>query len=165
VRRSRPEPLRPLDTVPRWGEVGIHGIARPREWDAVVTADASLEGSAAAFVALPDGRLVVDDGPADPSPLAAAVDRSLERPYRAEGVRRGATTWAVAARRIRVLELPGVAGDEIRLSVTPEGRQLQIDGLPELGGLALVERLLEGDGVVTASRLEGELWEVRLDRL
>jgi len=156
---------RPIDTLPRWGEVGIHGVARPREWDAVVVAEAELEGDAAAFVALPDGTLVVEDGPADPSALAAAVERSLAPPYRAEAVRRGARTWAAAARAIRVVELPGVAGDEIRLASTPAGRQLQIDGLPEFGGVAALERLLDGDCVVSASRLTGELWEVRLDRL
>ena len=41
----------------------MHGIARPREWDAVVTADApGLRGDAVVFVALPDGELLVEDG-------------------------------------------------------------------------------------------------------
>ena len=156
---------RPLDTGPRWGEVGIHGVARPREWDAVVLAEADLTGDAAAFVVLPDGGLVVEAGAGDLAPLAEAAARSLEPPFRAEAVRRSGRTWAVAARAIRVVSLPDVAGDEIRLAVTRDGRQLQVDGLPELGGLAGVERLLEGEGVVVASRLAGDLFEFRVDRL
>ena len=39
----------PHDTRPRWGEVGIHGVHRQREWDAVATVDApDLDGSGGA---------------------------------------------------------------------------------------------------------------------
>src|SRR3954462_8256569 len=92
------EPVGPVDTGPRWGEVGIHGVARPREWDAVVTTQAGLEGDHAAFVALPDGTLVIEDGPDDAAPLAEAVERSLQPPYRAEAVHRGDGAWSVGAR-------------------------------------------------------------------
>lgn len=156
---------RPVDTGPRWGEVGIHGIARPREWDAVVSVDADLPGDAASFVALPDGALVVEEGPDDPTPLAEGVERAVEAPYRAEAVRRGPQSWAVAARRIRVVRLEHAAGDEIRLTVTQDGRELVVDGATQFGGMPELERLLDGAGVATARRIEGPFWELRVDPL
>lgn len=155
---------RPVDTGPRWGEVGIHGVARPREWDAVATVQTDLPGDEARFAALPDGRLVVEDGPADVSALAERV--AVEPPYRAEAVRRDASTWAVAARRIRVVELPGVDGSTIRVSRTiAEGRRVEVDGAPAFGSVPALEALLDGDGVVSARRLEGDLFELELHRL
>ena len=113
----------PHDPGPRWGEVGIHGVSRPREWDAVVTAEAPRLGvGELEFVVLPDGTLVVDDeleleaGSLDP--LAAALEAELKPPYRAAAVWRGASRWGVAGRRIEVAELPSsVRGDEVVLSV------------------------------------------------
>jgi hypothetical protein len=155
---------RPLDTRPRWGEVGIHGVHRPREWDAVVAAEAGEDADAAEFVVLPDGSLVVGTGPEDVTSLAEALERALEPPFRAEGVRRGGRTWGVAGRRIRVVELDAY-GDELRLTVTPDGRELVVDGMREFGSNPQVERLLEGDGVVIARRIDGSLWEVEVVRL
>ena len=44
------------------GEPGIHGVPRPRKWDAVVAANApDLRGDTVHFVALADGTLVVKD--------------------------------------------------------------------------------------------------------
>ena len=110
----------PVDTGPNWGEVGIHGIPRPREWDAVVTADVpGLSGDELRFVVLDDGTLLVEEGADtdDPTPLADALDGTLEPPYRAEARRRAGTTWAAGARRIEVAELEeDVNGDELWLS-------------------------------------------------
>jgi hypothetical protein len=90
-----------------WDEVGIHGVARPREWDAVVTTEApGLEGNEVSFVALADGDLVVAEGEGDLSPLADALEQSLRPPYHAIAIRRGKTQWAVAAKSIVVAELP-----------------------------------------------------------
>ena len=111
---DRPEPLHP---GPHWGEVGIHGVPRPRRWDAVGSSDApGLAGDEVHFVALPNGDLVVDeDAPPDTlSPLAEAVEETLAPPYRAEAVRRDGDSWAVAARRIEVADLDA-PGDEIEL--------------------------------------------------
>ena len=80
-------------------EVGIHGLHRAREWDAVVTAETSrVRSDEAEFVTLPDGELVVESGDGDMSPLADAVEEALAPPYRAIAVRQGQTQWAVAAR-------------------------------------------------------------------
>jgi len=35
-------------TAAPWDKAGIHGVARPRRWDAVVTAEAELDGDSAA---------------------------------------------------------------------------------------------------------------------
>nr|MBA2332811.1 hypothetical protein [Actinomycetota bacterium] len=77
----------PLDTGPRWGEVGIHGIHRPREWDAVSIAEApELSGTEARFVVLVDGSILAETDGLELEPLAAALEGSLEVPYRAEAV-------------------------------------------------------------------------------
>src|SRR5205814_9933566 len=81
----------PTDTRPRWGETGIHGIHRPREWDAVSAANVALDGDEAKFTVLPDGSLLVDeDEGRELSGLADAVD--LPPPFRAEAVRRDQDT-------------------------------------------------------------------------
>ncbi|TML56014.1 MAG: hypothetical protein E6G15_02065 [Actinobacteria bacterium] len=52
----------PVDPGPHWGETGIHGLPRPRRWDAVGAAEApGLTGDELHFVALPNGDLVVDE--------------------------------------------------------------------------------------------------------
>jgi hypothetical protein len=52
----------PVDPGPNWGEVGIHGVSRPRRWDAVGSVEApDLEGDALNFVALSNGEIVVDE--------------------------------------------------------------------------------------------------------
>ncbi len=158
------------DGAPR-GEPGIHGIPRPRRWDLVATADApGLRGDAVHFVALPDRTLlVVEDEPEGAlSPLAEVISSSIPPPYRAEAVRRGGATWAVAASRIGVVEAPGIRGDEAELVVMREARTLHIDGRPSFGSVPAFERSGEAVGaeyVVRASRLDGDLWEVEASPL
>jgi hypothetical protein len=127
--------------------------------------DTELEGNEARFVALPDGSLLVESGPDGVQPLAEAVEGSLDPPYRAEAVRRGPGAWAVAARRIRTIELPGQDGDELELTIGPDGRRLVVDGEPRLGSLPALEQLVAGEGHVRARRLEGTLWEIEAARL
>jgi hypothetical protein len=153
------------DGEPR-GEPGIHGVPRPRRWDLVATAEApALRGDAVHFVALPDGTVVVEEDEPDDAltPLADAVEESIPPPYRAEAVRRGPTTWAVAASRITVVEVPALRGDEAELVATRDGRTLHVDGRPSFGSAPALERAGEAEGaeyVVRASRLDGDLWEI-----
>jgi hypothetical protein len=164
---GRGQPAEPpgWDGAPR-GEPGIHGVPRPRRWDAGATAAApGLRGDTVHFVALADGTLVVEEDEPDDAlgPLADAVESAVAPPYRAEAVRRGPTAWAVAASRIAVVELPGLRGEEAELVVTREGRTLRVDGRPSFGGAPALERAGRGEGVeyvVRASRLDGDLWEV-----
>ena len=143
-----------------WREVGVHGVQRAREWDATVTTEAEgIDGDAATFVALPDGSLLVEEGPdSSMQPLADAVERELQPPYRARAARVDGDLWGVQARRIEVREIPNRAGDSLEL--ISEG--LRIDGQRVFGSVKELEGL--GD-VVRAERLDGDLWEVRASAL
>ena len=165
-----PEPAspEPVDTRPAVLETGIHGMQRPRSWDATVTADVEgIEADAVTFVALPDSTLLVEDGPDESlQPLAEAVERELRPPYRARAVRQSESLWAVQAKRIEVLALrdaPG--GDTLDLTRTPDdGAELRVDGERVFGSVPALEERGEREGpsyAVHAERLDGELWEVR----
>jgi hypothetical protein len=146
-----------------WDEAGIHGLHRARRWDAVVAVAApELEGDHAAFVALSDGTLVVEDGPDRIETLAQAVESEVPTPYRADAVRREGDLWAVGAKRIEVVDLPGVTGDEIELVSSGTDRTLVVDGARSFGTVAALER---PGHVVRARRIDGELWEVEVDPL
>jgi hypothetical protein len=164
----------PHDTTPRWGEAGIHGVSRPRQWDAVVVAEApELEAEEVRFVALPDGTLLVDEASDVPDgalePLADAIEGSVTPPYRAEAVRRGERRFAVAARTIEVAEVSEeVSGDEVELTFHNGDRQLSIDGSRSFGSIRSLEQLAERrfpSYVLRAERLDGPLWEVRVEAL
>jgi hypothetical protein len=158
------------DGEPR-GEPGIHGLARSRRWDAVVTADApGLVGESHRFVVLADRTLLPLDGGAAGAlaPLAAALGDAVERPYRAEAVARGAGSWAVGAVRTRVEELHGVEAREIALSVRDGERSVSLDGRPVFGAFPVLEGIAaeaRGDVVVRAWRLAGDSWEVEVSPL
>jgi hypothetical protein len=143
-----------------WDKAGIHGVHRPREWDEVATAETDLPGDSARFVVL-DEEIVIEEGPDDVSPLADAL--SLEPPFRAEAVRRAEGVWAVAARKIDVVRLPLVDGQE--LEQTRHGGELTflVDGERRFGSIAALER--DRDYTVRARRLEGDLWEVEASLL
>jgi hypothetical protein len=150
------------------GEPGIHGVSRPRRWDAVVTARAPLAGgNRLAFVALGDG-VVVGAGPVESAPLRAAVEARLAPPYRAEAVRQSASTWAVAALRIVLAREPRLDGRRAELVARGRERTLTVDGA-ETGRRALaLEALgerLGRDYIVRATHLAGELWEAEASPL
>lgn len=161
---------RPHDPAQRWGPVALHGHHRAREWDAVVSAEGPrLPGDEVHFVALPDGTLVVEEDVADGAlaPLADVVEEHVSPPYRAEGVRRGSAVWAVAARRIEVVELlEEPEGDTLELGVHGGRRSLVVDGAPSGARLPSLERLASERGVdeyvIRAERIDGPLWEVSL---
>ena len=158
------------DGAPK-GVTGIHGVPQARRWDAVAAAEApTLNGDSVHFVALDDGTLVVEEDEPDASlgPLADAVEQTIPPPYRAEAVRRGGDTWAVAATRIQIASLPDLRGEEAVLTSTRDGKVLKVDGRTTLGSARGLERLGEAEGteyVVRATRLDGDLWEVDADAL
>jgi hypothetical protein len=147
-------------------EPAISGLARQREWDAVVTADApEVEGSAVTFVTLADQSLLVEEeqGDAGLDPLARAVEEELAPPYRAKGVRQSESVWALFANRIRVEEFHA-DGDELELVMNGDERSFSVDGSPSFGSVPALERVGEQEGesyVVRSTRLDGDLWEVR----
>ncbi len=150
---------RPSGARPAWDQVGVHGIARPRRWDAVATVEAhGIDGQERDFVLLADGTLLGEEADAV---LAEAV--GLEPPFHAQAVRRDGDLWAVAANRISVVELaddPG--GDTIDLALHRGERTLLVDGAPAFGSIPALEQLLTRDGAVHAERLDEALWEVRV---
>jgi hypothetical protein len=147
-------------------EAGIHGIARERQYDAVATAEApDVEGDSARFVGLDDGSLVIEEGDGELTPLADAIEQEVDRPYRATAVRRSGTTWAIAGHRLRVVELPEPGGDEVELAILDGAQTLIVDGTRSFGTIPELVRLADGDAVIRAGRLDGNLWEVRVDRL
>jgi hypothetical protein len=160
------QPL-PDPAPPGWMETGIHGVHRPREWDAVVAVEAEgLNGDAVHFVALPDNTLLVDED-VDAEPLAVALDDTVDPPYRAEAVRRGESQWAVGVRRIEVVDLGDDAPDGHELTLTRrDGEQeLLVDGAPAFGSIPALERLGESRAasfVIQGRRLVDRLWEVRV---
>jgi hypothetical protein len=157
----------PIDPRPPLLGAGIHGLQRPRTWDATVTVEAEgIDGDDATFVALPDGSLLVEQGPdGSLEPLAAAVEQELGPPYRARAVRRGEALWAVQARRIEVLELPDAPdGDVLDLTHTSDGTTFSVDDARAFGSLPALEERGAREGseyAVRAERLDGDLWEVR----
>jgi hypothetical protein len=170
ARMAQPERPEIVDPGPHWGEVGIHGVPRPRRWDAVGSAEApGLTGDELHFVALPNGDLVIDEEepPDTVAPLAEAVEQTLEPPYRAEAVRRDDIMWAVAARRVEVVELDA-DGNELELTVHEDERILAVDGEPAFGSVPELERIGSREGVsyvVRAGRLDDRLWEIEVSAL
>ena len=169
-------PRGPAAQPPGWdgeqrGEPGVHGVPRPRRWDAVTTADVpELRGDEVRFVALPDGTILCEEDEPDGalSQLADAVEQRLPAPYRAEAVRRGPAQWAVAASCIATARVPGLHGDHAELASTRDGRVLTVDGKARFGSAPALERIGEEQGaeyVVRASRLEDDLWEVEASPL
>jgi hypothetical protein len=147
-------------------ETGIHGIPRERQYDAVATTEApDAAGDSARSVGLADGSLLIEEGDGDLTALADAIEHEIARPYRATAVRRGETTWAVAAHRLRVVELPEPGGDEVELALRGDDKTLVVDGNRSFGTMPELEQLADGDAVIRANRLDGTLWEVRVDPL
>lgn len=162
-----PDETRQIDPRPPWQEMGVHGVARAREWDATVTVNApDVEGDRATFVALPDGSLLVEDGP-DTSlePLAAAVEQELPAPYRARAARQGDRLWAVQASRLEVLKIKvAPEGDTLDLTHTRDENELKADGVRVFGSVRELEERGAREGreySVHAERLDGDLWEVK----
>lgn len=156
---------------PRWGETGIHGIQRLREWDAVVTAEASaLQPDRVEFTATDGDTLLIDEElrEEDVEPLARAMEAVLEPPYRALAVRQYGDTWAVAAKTIELVEIWDLEGDELVLTVHEGVRHLSIDGTPVFGSVPAVERVASArfDAyAANAIRLDEEIWELRVTPL
>jgi len=162
--------VHPIDPGNHWLEAGITGLARQREWDAVATSDApGTPGDEAAFVALADGRLLVDAGPDnfDPEPLAAALEGALERPYRALAMRRP-EMWAVGASEIETARLdPDPRGNDLELTWDGATLALVADGMPaDPSSAAALERLAaareSGAYAAHAGRLDGDLFEISI---
>jgi hypothetical protein len=136
----------------------------------VFTLDAAdLPGNAYEIVTLPDASVLVDEDAPDVSDVADAVEQDLDPPYRASATRQSDGYWLVTARSIDV-ETLSVDGEELELSVREGETRLTIDGR-EADAARAPSRLIRlseeagSDVVIRATRLDGDLWEVRADPL
>src|SRR5919201_718095 len=90
--------VEPVGGRPAWGEVGIHGIARVREWDAVVTADApEADGDRIELTNTADGKgLRVDDMPSFGSiPALERLGEAAGPAYAVHAERLDADLWEI----------------------------------------------------------------------
>jgi hypothetical protein len=141
------------------------------DWDASVTVNApGLAGDTIAFTTLAGGDVLIDEeqGDADVSALADAVEKEIEPPYRARAARQSGDLWAVLANRIDVQRVSFPRADTLELSRKDSWQELRVDGEPSMGRAPELERLGERAGAdffVKAERLDGDLWEVRVTAL
>lgn len=151
-----------------WDDAGIHGLQRHREWDSVLTVEADAPGDELAYVVLDDKVVIESDGEL-PTDVTGAFEGRLKPPYRVVGVRRGEGLWALGARRIETVEVPGLEGDEIALAVGEEGTTLLVDGAQRFGSIPALEHLARNRGfewyALQAERVDGDVWELRLTAL
>ena len=170
------EPLEPVDPYagdpPELEDLWLRAMARPGEYDTVVTVHApKIPGESVAFATLPSGELIVDSeqGDADLSPFAEAVEEHLAAPYRVIARRHEEDVWSVAGRGIDVLELDFAGGDGIELASVDGAIERKVDGEPYDEPIPVLEKAGEAangeDYVVQAERLDGNLWEVRASPL
>jgi hypothetical protein len=150
---------------PGVGIPGITGASRLPSWDAVASAHApELPGDSVDFVALADGTLVVSEDVPEGSlgDLADALEEQISPPYRASAVRDEGDVWSVAAQGITLVELPGIRGDVVDLTVMGGMRELTVDGGPAGQGVPMLDILAEehGDVSVHAERVDGDTFAV-----
>jgi hypothetical protein len=141
------------------------------EWDAVATARAAgVAGDQVEFTTLPTGDVIVEreKGDGDLSPLADAIEKKIDPPYRAFATRQDGDLWGVGAKRIQVARFELAEGDEVELSDNDGVQELRVDGersdaeIPELarlGGRVGPAYCVEG------KRIDGDFWEVRVSAL
>jgi hypothetical protein len=149
-----------------------HGVPRAREWDAIATAEApDLTGDAIEFVVLEDGTLFVDlDLPEEAlTPIADALEATIDPPYRAVARRREGDVWSATAMRVDIVALPqSIPGDEVVIAAHEDEVKLLIDDEEYEGEIPALESFGQErfeSFVLTASRLDTQLWEVTVNPL
>jgi hypothetical protein len=143
----------------------------PPSWDAIVTVTApALSGDEVAFTTLPYGDVIVDEeeGDADLSSVADALEKKIGPPYKAVGARHADDLWVVGAKRIKVAEIALAEGDAIELTRNDGSLEVRVDGEPSNVQVPELEQLGEQEGpnyCVEAERIDGDLWEVEASAL
>jgi hypothetical protein len=163
-----PEPAEPDPPRTLGRADGVTSQDTAREWDAAtMTIVPGLVGSRVEFTTLPNGDVIVDreDGYADLSPLADAIEQRLSPPYRAVASRQTGELWGVGAKRIQVAQIPFSSGGKLELSRHGGDDELRVDGEPSDDAVP-PELEQVGDAVgesfyVEAERIDGAFWEVR----
>lgn len=168
-----PQP-EPVVQMPTFGKFALPDGSQvdPKEWDAATMAIVpGLAGNRVEFTTLPNGDVIVgtEDGYADLSPLADAVEQHLSPPYRAAAARQTGELWGIGAKRIEVAQIPFPTGDKLELSRHGDDEELRVDGEPSDAAVpSELARIGGGAGesfYVEAERIDGDLWEVRATAL
>ena len=164
--------LMPLDPGRHWLEAGITGIPRQREWDAVKLVEApGAAGDELEFVALPDGRVLLESGPDgfDPAPLSTAF-RGVDRASVPRS--RTAATRALGGRRPRDQDsrAPACPAGRCARGRAERGRAPGSRGRHALGSTAprargARPRALRARSSCDAQRLVDSLFEVEVEPL
>lgn len=153
---------------PAWDQVGIHGLHRMREWDAVLTIEADAPGTEARYVVL-DESVVVESDEELPDAFAEAFEGRLEPPYRVVAVRQSGDVWALGGRRIETAKLADAPGEELDLAVGEDGTTLLVDGERTFGSVGALDDLARRRGLdryaIHAERLDGDVWEIQVAAL
>lgn len=146
----------------------------PNDLDTCVAVTApGLAGDRIRFTTLPNGDAIVEEeeGSADVSPLADAVEEGVQPPYKAFATRQDGDLWAVGAKRIEVVRIELAHGDELELTRRDSWDELRVDREPSDAKLPQLEQLRQlgeragSDFYVKAERIDGDLWEVRASPL
>ena len=144
---------------------GVMGVGPGRTWDSSVAAHApDLTGESVTFVALEDGTLVVTEDVPDGSltPVANTIEEMVAPPYRAAAARNEGDMWTAVAETVQIVELPGVAADEIELTVVGGERTLTLGDEQSDRVLAALDGLANehADVALHAERVDGDLFAV-----
>jgi hypothetical protein len=131
---------------------------------------AGLAGDEVEFTTLPNGDVIVEKekGDGDLSPLADAVERKIDPPYRAAAARQDGDLWGVGAKRIEVAKFQFAEGDAVELSANDGVQELRVEGEPSDAEIPELARLGEQAGTdycVEAKRIDGDFWEVEVSPL
>ncbi len=147
--------------------VGVLGQGQ-EPWDVfMITKVAGLDSDEVLFWALPSGDLLVaESGTANISVLADAVEKKLERPYKALAGRQDSDYWAVAARQVHVAEFAFTGADSLELERDDATTTFWVAGavssLPAPRELEAIGKAGGRDFYVAAERLHGDTWDVRI---
>jgi hypothetical protein len=163
-----PQPLEPPRSgLRKAGAVDGSGVG-PREWDVAITVTAAgLSGDRVEFTTIPNGDVIVgeENGDADLTTLADALEQHVGPPYRAVGRRQDGDLWGVGAKRIQVARIPFPDGDKLEFSEHAGRGELRVDGeasdSPVPSELERLGDTLGDSFYVEAERIDGDLWEVR----
>jgi hypothetical protein len=167
-----PAPLEPPKSLLSRVGVPDGSGAIPKDWDAVAAVDApELAGDRIEFTTIPNGDVIVseENGDADLSPLADAIERHVDPPYRAVATRQDGDLWGVGAKQIDVAQIAFPAGGKLELSRHGLDDEFRVDGeASEAAVPPELEHLGQAAGdtfYVEAKRIDGDLWEVKVTAL
>jgi hypothetical protein len=178
-REPEPAPESPIrtpadDVVPRWPTPTFSNRRGERvvnKLDAAVTVrSATLAGDRIEFTTLPTGDVIVEreQGDGDLSPLADAIEKKIEPPYRGVAARQNGDVWGVGAIRIQVAKVELPAGERIELTAKDGAREVRVDDEPsdvEVPELVELGERTGADYCVEAERIDGDFWEVKVSPL